>query len=115
MKRPELSYENIEAIEEKPSDLSPEVKRQVEIQCKYDGYLKRQEAEVKKFRHLEGIQIPRGFDYVQVPGLSTEVRQKLTEIRPFSLGQASRIAGITPAAISILMVFLKRFREKAEA
>ncbi len=115
LKRPELSYENIEAIEEKPSDLSPEVKRQVEIQCKYDGYLKRQEAEVKKFRHLEGIQIPRGFDYVQVPGLSTEVRQKLTEIRPFSLGQASRIAGITPAAISILMVFLKRFREKAEA
>lgn len=111
LKRPELSYPDIEAIEEKPSQLPPDVKRQVEIQCKYDGYLKRQEAEVKKFRHLEGIQIPAGFNYVQVPGLSNEVRQKLNEIQPHSLGQASRISGITPAAISILMVFLKRFKE----
>lgn len=115
LKRPELNYGDIEAIEGKPSHLPPEVQRQVEIQCKYDGYLQRQEAEVRKFQHLERIQIPEGFDYNQVPGLSNEVRQQLGEIQPLSLGQASRISGITPAAISILMVFLKRYREKTKA
>ena len=111
LKRPELTYQDIEAIEDRPSPLPPSVQRQVEIQCKYDGYLRRQEGEVKKFKHLERIEIPETFDYSQVPGLSNEVRQRLVAIQPSSLGQASRISGITPAAISILMVFLKRFRE----
>jgi tRNA uridine 5-carboxymethylaminomethyl modification enzyme len=112
LKRPELNYKDIMAIEGQSSRLPPDVQRQVEIQYKYEGYLKRQEVEVKKFKHLERIEIPEGFDYRQVPGLSNEVRQKLSEIQPLSLGQASRIAGITPAAISILMVFLKRYREE---
>ncbi|HBZ53866.1 MAG TPA: tRNA uridine-5-carboxymethylaminomethyl(34) synthesis enzyme MnmG, partial [Syntrophobacteraceae bacterium] len=90
---------------------SDAVKEQVEVECKYAGYLARQEAEVSKFRHLEKIGIPENFPYDQVPGLSNEIRQKLADIRPLSLGQASRIAGITPAAISILMVYLKRFQE----
>ena len=111
LKRPELTYADVESIESRPSQLPSNVQRQVEIQCKYDGYLRRQEGEVKKFKHLEGIEIPEIFDYDQVPGLSNEVRQRLIEIQPSSLGQASRISGITPAAISILMVFLKRYRE----
>jgi tRNA uridine 5-carboxymethylaminomethyl modification enzyme len=83
----------------------------VEIQCKYEGYLARQEAEVKKFKNLEKMRIPFGFDYQQIPGLSNEVRQKLSEVQPASLGQASRIEGVTPAALSILMVYIKRLRE----
>jgi tRNA uridine 5-carboxymethylaminomethyl modification enzyme len=111
LKRPELAYPDLEALGEGTSSLPAAVKRQVEIQCKYEGYLQRQEAEARKFRNLERMRIPEGFDYQLVPGLSHEVRQRLMEIRPTSLGQASRIPGITPAAISILMVYLKRHRE----
>jgi tRNA uridine 5-carboxymethylaminomethyl modification enzyme len=68
---------------------------------------------VSKFKHLEKIRIPRDFPYQQVPGLSNEMKQKLGDIRPVSLGQASRISGVTPAAISILMVYVKRFQDEA--
>jgi tRNA uridine 5-carboxymethylaminomethyl modification enzyme len=111
LRRPELSYSDIEHLEGRASQLSEGVTRQVEIQCKYQGYLQRQEGEVKKFKNLENIKIPPVFDYQEIPGLSNEVRQKLQEIQPTSLGQASRIAGMTPAALSILMVYLKRLRE----
>ncbi len=111
LKRPELSYGDLEQLEGCDSELPERVVRQVEIQCKYQGYLQRQEAEVKKFKNLEKIHIPAGFDYQEIPGLSNEVRQKLSEVQPTSLGQASRIAGVTPAALSILMVYLKRPRE----
>ncbi|MBP8984825.1 MAG: tRNA uridine-5-carboxymethylaminomethyl(34) synthesis enzyme MnmG [Syntrophobacterales bacterium] len=111
LKRPEVSYADVEAIEGVISDLPADVKTQVEVRCKYDGYIRRQEAEVKKFKHLERLEIPGDFDYRGVPGLSNELKQKLGEIRPFSLGQASRIEGMTPAALSVLMVFLKRHRE----
>lgn len=111
LKRPELSYGDLKQLEGYGSELPERVARQVEIQCKYQGYLQRQEAEVKKFKNLEKIQIPSGFDYQEIPGLSNEVRQKLSEVQPTSLGQASRIAGITPAALSILMVYLKRRRD----
>jgi tRNA uridine 5-carboxymethylaminomethyl modification enzyme len=107
-----LSYGDLNQLEGSASELPELVARQVEIQCKYQGYLQRQEAEVKKFKNLEKIQIPSGFDYQEIPGLSNEVRQKLSEIQPTSLGQASRIAGITPAALSILMVYLKRLRDR---
>jgi tRNA uridine 5-carboxymethylaminomethyl modification enzyme len=112
LKRPEIRYGDIEKIEAAPAALSDDVRRQVEIQCKYDGYLQRQEAEVKKFRNLEKILIPPDFDYSKVPGLSHEAHQRLNEILPVSLGQASRIDGMTPAAISILLVFLKRHRDE---
>jgi len=111
LKRPELAYSDLEALGEGAPHLPAPVKRQVEIHCKYEGYLQRQEAEARRFKDLERMRIPEGFDYQQVPGLSHEVRQRLTEIRPTSLGQASRIPGITPAAISVLMVYLRRYRE----
>ena len=111
LKRPELSYGDLEQLEGHSSELPERVTRQVEIQCKYQGYLQRQEAEVKKFKNLEKIRIPEGLEYQEIPGLSNEVRQKLSEVQPTSLGQASRIAGITPAALSILMVYLKRMRD----
>jgi tRNA uridine 5-carboxymethylaminomethyl modification enzyme len=111
LKRPELAYPDLEALGEGVPYLPGPVKRQVEIHCKYEGYLQRQEAEAKKFKDLERMRIPEGFDYQLMPSLSHEVRQRLGEIRPASLGQASRIPGITPAAISTLMVYLKRHRE----
>lgn len=111
LRRPELSYSDLEHLEGRASQLSEGVTRQVEIQCKYQGYLQRQEGEVKKFKNLEKIKIPPEFDYQEIPGLSNEVRQKLQEIQPTSLGQASRISGMTPAALSVLMVYLKRLRE----
>jgi tRNA uridine 5-carboxymethylaminomethyl modification enzyme len=111
LKRPELSYEDLEQLEGREPKLPERVERQVEIQCKYQGYLQRQEAEVKKFKNLEKINIPSGLDYQEIPGLSNEVRQKLSEVQPTSLGQASRMAGVTPAALSILMVYLQRIRE----
>jgi tRNA uridine 5-carboxymethylaminomethyl modification enzyme len=116
LKRPELSYADIETLAPALEPLAETIKEQVEVECKYAGYLRRQEAEVNKFRHLEKIGIPSDFPYDQVPGLSNEIRQKLSDIRPLSLGQASRVAGVTPAAISILMVYIKRFQEyKADA
>jgi tRNA uridine 5-carboxymethylaminomethyl modification enzyme len=114
LKRPELSYADVEQLEDRGHKLPELVARQVEIQCKYQGYLQRQEAEVKKFKNLEKISIPPGFDYKEVPGLSNEVRQKLREVQPTSLGQASRISGMTPAALSVLMVHLKRIRESQQ-
>jgi tRNA uridine 5-carboxymethylaminomethyl modification enzyme len=115
LKRPELSYADIDSLAPPPELLAAAVKEQVEVECKYAGYLSRQEAEVNKFKHLEKIVIPPQFPYDQVPGLSNEIRHKLEEVRPLSLGQASRIAGVTPAAISILMVYIKRFQEQRAA
>jgi tRNA uridine 5-carboxymethylaminomethyl modification enzyme len=114
LKRPELSYADVEQLEDRGHNLPELVARQVEIQCKYQGYLQRQEAEVKKFKNLEKINIPPDFDYTEIPGLSNEVRQKLKEVQPTSLGQASRISGMTPAALSVLMVYLKRIRENQQ-
>lgn len=112
LKRPEISYGDIEQLDSSLLTLSERTKEQVEIECKYEGYLRRQEAEVAKFRQMEGMLIPADFPYDRVPGLSNEVRHKLSEVHPLSLGQASRIPGMTPAAISVLLVYLKRFREQ---
>jgi len=81
--------------------------QQVEIQVKYDGDIERQQLVVEKFKRMELKQIPQDINFYDVPSLSTEVRQKLHQIRPASLGQASRISGITPAALSILMIYMK--------
>jgi tRNA uridine 5-carboxymethylaminomethyl modification enzyme len=113
LKRPELTYETIETLAPPPEPLPNRVKELVEVECKYEGYLRRQETEVKKFKQLEKLKIPEDFPYDQIPGLSNEIRQKLSGIRPVSLGQASRIAGMTPAAVSVLMVYLKRFQGQA--
>ncbi len=84
-----------------------EVIEQVEIELKYDGYIKRQIEEVEKFNRFESFQIPQEIDYHKVKSLSTEGREKLVKVQPFSIGQASRISGVTPADISVLMVYLR--------
>jgi tRNA uridine 5-carboxymethylaminomethyl modification enzyme len=85
-----------------------DVEAQAEIQIKYQGYVNRQTEMVERFQKIENIRLPDDMDYLQISGLSNEVREKLTRIRPRSLGQASRISGITPAAISLLSIYLKK-------
>jgi tRNA uridine 5-carboxymethylaminomethyl modification enzyme len=92
-------------------DISPAVIEQVEIQVKYAGYINRQMEQVERFKKKEQQKIPLNIDYTVIPGLSREVQEKLSSIRPVSLGQASRISGVTPSAISILMVYLKKFEQ----
>jgi tRNA uridine 5-carboxymethylaminomethyl modification enzyme len=105
LRRPEISYST---LPHKADLLTPEVTQQVEIAVKYSGYISRQEAEVEKLRAFEDKQIPTGFDYAAVPSLRNEARQKFIQIKPATLGHASRISGVSPADISILMVWLKR-------
>jgi tRNA uridine 5-carboxymethylaminomethyl modification enzyme len=105
LRRPEISYKNLPG---RTPDISDEVVQQVEIAIKYAGYIDRQQAEVEKFKAIEDKQIPGTFDYTTVPNLRTEARQKLIKQRPITLGQASRISGVSPADISILAVWLKR-------
>ncbi len=108
LKRPELRYEDIAKISQPPQPLDPLVAEQVEIQVKYEGYIQRQFQQVERFSSLEQKGIPTDMDYDCVTGLGTEVRQKLKQVRPISLGQASRISGVTPAAIALLMVALEK-------
>ena len=84
------------------------MREQVEIQLKYAGYIDRQAKEVERHDHYENLKLPEGFSYLDIPALSFEVRQKLDKQRPETLGQASRISGVTPAAISLLLVHLKK-------
>jgi len=107
LKRPELSYTDIAEL--KHSDqLSDDVAEQVEIDAKYAGYIDRQQEEIDKLRRQENTAIPENFDYQVVKGLSNEVKQKLTDARPETLARAARIPGITPAAISLLLIYLKK-------
>jgi tRNA uridine 5-carboxymethylaminomethyl modification enzyme len=108
LKRPELSYKDLYIFDSPPSDLSDDVVKQVEIHVKYQGYIDRQQDQVERFKKLEEIVLPAELDYSGIPSLSQEVREKLIKIRPYTLGQASRISGVTPAAVSILIVYLKK-------
>jgi tRNA uridine 5-carboxymethylaminomethyl modification enzyme len=109
LRRPELSYEQVVALAGGgPGVVDAEVARQVEIQCKYQGYIERQHEEIARHAHHEGLKMPSGIDYCAVHGLSIEVQQKLNQHRPETLGQAGRISGVTPAAVSLLLVHLKR-------
>jgi len=112
LKRPEITYKFIDEHSPPDKPLITEIKRQVEIQVKYNGYIIRQMAMAEKLKKVEGKRIPENFDYVTVNGLSKEVLSKLQEVRPANLGQASRIPGITPAAISLLMVAIERLRRE---
>ncbi|MCG8473399.1 MAG: tRNA uridine-5-carboxymethylaminomethyl(34) synthesis enzyme MnmG [Desulfobacterales bacterium] len=108
LKRAQMDYGVVATLAPPEVPVDARVARQVEIEVKYEGYIDRQLAEIEKFKHLEKILLPEGFDFDAVHGLSNELRAKLKEVRPVSLGQASRVDGITPAAISVLMVHLKR-------
>ena len=108
LKRPEISYQDLCLFDSLPSDLPDEIVRQLEIHVKYQGYIDRQQQQVEQCKKMEGIVIPPDLDYREIPGLSREVREKLVKIRPYTLCQTSRISGITPAAISILTIYLKK-------
>jgi tRNA uridine 5-carboxymethylaminomethyl modification enzyme len=111
LRRPEIGYGFIEEHSPSGSPLTPEIKKQVEIQVKYEGYINQQMQMAEKLKKIEGKRIPSGFEYAAVNGLSREVLSKLQEIRPENLGQASRIPGITPSAVSLLMVAIERLKK----
>ncbi|MCG8551328.1 MAG: tRNA uridine-5-carboxymethylaminomethyl(34) synthesis enzyme MnmG [Desulfobacterales bacterium] len=111
LKRAELNYGLLKQIAPAPEPVRDRAARQVEIEIKYEGYIQRQYNEIKKFEDLERIKIPPEFSFNAAHGLSNEIREKLDRINPASLGQASRIDGMTPAAISVLMVAISAFRE----
>jgi tRNA uridine 5-carboxymethylaminomethyl modification enzyme len=112
LKRAELDYDTVAALAPSEAPLKATVTRQVEIEVKYEGYIQRQLQEIDKFKHLEQIRLPETIDYATVHGLSAELKEKLGAVRPTSLGQASRIAGMTPAAISVLMVHLRIWKHR---
>jgi len=119
LKRPELRYDTLLEVAGRPEwwnagvsavdeRLPAEVRTQVEVRAKYSGYIERQRDDIERARRNEETRLPADLDYTQLTGLSHEVRQKLTEVRPATLGQAGRIPGVTPAAVSILLVHLKK-------
>lgn len=111
IRRPELDYEMLAPIDTGRPELPEDVREQVNIEIKYEGYIRRQRIQVQAFKKMEKRKIPENFDYDEVPSLRIEARQKLKKIRPASLGQASRIAGVSPADISVLLVYMES-REK---
>ena len=116
IRRPELSYECLEEIDkdrpEFPNDLKEEVWEQVNINIKYEGYISRQKKQVEQFKKLENKKIPANIDYDSIKSLRIEALQKLKEYRPVSIGQASRISGVSPADISVLLVYMEQYRNR---
>ncbi|SMB87551.1 tRNA uridine 5-carboxymethylaminomethyl modification enzyme [Desulfonispora thiosulfatigenes DSM 11270] len=112
IKRPEISY--VELVEEGilTSDLNQEEKEQIDVQIKYEGYIKKQITQVERFEKMESKKIPENIDYDEIGGLRIEARQKLIQIRPESVGQASRISGVSPADISVILIYLEQKRRK---
>ena len=107
LKRTELDYDKLQPIDENRPELTLQEKEEVEIQVKYEGYIKMQEAQVEKFKKLETKILPDNIDYEKINGLSLEARQKLNKFKPHSIGQASRISGVSPADISVLLIYLQ--------
>ncbi len=108
VRRPQLTYDSLAPFDKTRGEISADVREQVEISLKYDGYIKRQAAQIEQFRKLESKVLPDDIDYMSLIGLRTEARQKLTKIRPKSVGQASRISGVSPADIAALLLYLKK-------
>lgn len=105
--RPEIDFKSLAEVMD-ITDIDPQVAEQVEIQTKYAGYISRQQEEISKLRDSENITLPENLDYTVISGLSKEIQQKLMGVKPQTLGQASRIPGVTPAAVSLLMIYLKK-------
>lgn len=112
IRRPELDYRMLSEIDKERLDLPEDVQDQVNINIKYEGYIKRQLRQVAQFKKMEQKKIPDSFDYDEVPSLRIEARQKLKQIRPLSIGQASRISGVSPADISVLLVYMESCAQK---
>ncbi|NLM75802.1 MAG: tRNA uridine-5-carboxymethylaminomethyl(34) synthesis enzyme MnmG [Clostridiaceae bacterium] len=113
LRRPEIEYDHLSEIGQ-AKDLSREVKQQVTITIKYEGYLKRQMKQIEQFKRMEERRLPDDLDYNEIQGLRIEARQKLSKIRPESLGQASRISGVSPADISVLLIYLETLKRKKQ-
>ena len=112
IRRPELNYDLTKEIDDNRKELRKEVRDQVNINIKYEGYIKRQESQVKQFKKLENKKIPADIDYSKVNSLRIEAVQKLSKVKPSSIGQASRISGVSPADITVLLVYLETYKEK---
>ncbi len=113
LKRPEINYENTVQIDSgRPKGIEKSVSEEVEILIKYDGYIKKQIRQMEQFKKLEGKRIPNGIDYKTINGLRLEAREKLADIKPQNIGQASRISGVSPADISVLLIYLEQFRRR---
>ncbi len=110
LKRTELNYDKLAVIDETRPNLTRQEKEEVEIQIKYEGYIKMQEEQVAKFKKLEAKILPENIDYENLKGISLEARQKLNKFKPHSIGQASRISGVSPADISVLLVYLQQLK-----
>lgn len=111
LRRPEVTYEHLHSLSPAPYELTEEMKEQVEIQVKYSGYIEKQLAHVERLRKMEKKRIPDDIIYEDIHGIATEAKQKLAKIKPISIGQASRISGVTPADISILLVYLEHYNK----
>ena len=114
LKRPEITYKVLREIDEEMPFLTKQEAEEVEIQLKYEGYIKMQEAQVEKFKKLETKLLPEDIDYETVQGISLEARQKLNKFKPRSIGQASRISGISPADVSVLLIYLQTINKQAK-
>ncbi|MDD5465808.1 MAG: tRNA uridine-5-carboxymethylaminomethyl(34) synthesis enzyme MnmG [Candidatus Omnitrophica bacterium] len=110
LKRPQISIKDVNKLHKLKPAIPESAWRQVEIEVKYAGFIQRQEKDVERFKHIEKIKLPANFDYGSLAGISREIREKLSKFRPLNLGQASRISGVTPAAISLLMVYLRKLK-----
>jgi tRNA uridine 5-carboxymethylaminomethyl modification enzyme len=112
IKRPELTYDDLAPIDPQRPELAWDVREQVNINLKYEGYIDRQMRQVEHFKKLENRIIPENIDYMQISGLRKEAMQKLDKFKPRSIGQASRISGVSPADISVMLVYLESMRRK---
>ena len=108
MKRPQLGYDALESVDVERPVLDARVKEQVEVELKYEGYIRRQQAAIEEMRRLETRTLPEAADYTAIIGLRKEAQEKLGKVRPRSVGQASRISGVSPADISVLIIWLSQ-------
>ncbi len=114
LKRPQVNYNMIAPFDGSLKGQGRAVIEQVEYEIKYEGFIHRQQKEIEKFKHIEYIRIPEGFNFDGIPGISKEIQEKLKRFNPSTLGQANRISGMTPSAITLMMVYLKKFRQEAK-
>ncbi|MCL4439350.1 MAG: tRNA uridine-5-carboxymethylaminomethyl(34) synthesis enzyme MnmG, partial [Firmicutes bacterium] len=113
LRRPEINYKFLMKLADAFTPLPDEVIEEVDIEIKYEGYIKKQLAQVERFEKLEGRKLREDIDYQSIKGLSVEARQKLDKFKPSSIGQASRISGVSPADISVLLIWLEQERRQA--
>jgi tRNA uridine 5-carboxymethylaminomethyl modification enzyme len=112
LRRQGVTYDDVAGKNGEPA-VSAEEARIVELEIKYEGFIERQLSDVERLSKIERISLPEGIDYSKIHGLSTEIKEKLSKMRPFNLGQASRISGVTPAAVTVLMIYLEKVRRGA--